>query len=101
MNEENVRNQNVSVGTTSALIAPLVHQGQRRLISIVNTSTAGEIVTISVDKTAVANAGIVLTAFGSSWSESVDSGFNPSNKEYYAIASAATATIAIHERIKA
>jgi len=101
MPREDVRNANIAVTTTQSLAAPLVHVGQRSLIVFTNTSTAGETITISVGKEATTLAGIVLTGFGSSWSESIDSGFQPSNLEYYVVASAVTATCAIHERIRA
>lgn len=48
---------------------------------------------------AVAGQGVFLYPTGS-WSESVDSAFIPSSKPIWAVASAAGATLSIHERTK-
>ena len=93
-----VRNESVAVGTTQASVAAEVGEGQRSLICFTNTSTAGETITISAGQQATAGAGIVLYPAGS-WSESNDNYFRCYAGQYYAVASAGTATMAIHERL--
>jgi len=96
---ENIRNANVAVGTSAVLVSPQLLQGQRQVITLVNTSTAGQIITLSWGQEASALSGIVLTAYGS-WSESIDSAFIPSNANIWAISSAANGTLAIQERVR-
>ena len=96
---EIIRNKSVSVGTTSVLLAPTLDIGQRDVLCVTNTSTGGQIVTISVGAPAVSGSGIVLYP-GGSWSESVDSAFIPANLDFWVVASGASASVAIHERIK-
>jgi len=97
--KENIRNASVTVGTTSILVSPSVLDDERRVIVIVNTSTGGQIVSLSWGQEAAALKGIVLTPNGS-WSESIDTAFTPNPSQVYAIASAAGGTIAVHERIR-
>lgn len=98
--KENVRNATVAVGTTSVIVAPPVLENQRRVFVATNTSTGGQTITLSWGQEAVAGSGIVLTPNGS-WSESVDSAFIPNNQQIYAVASAASGTLAVHERVLA
>jgi hypothetical protein len=96
---ERIRNSTLSVGVTSVKVSNQLYEGQRAVLVLTNTSTGGQVITIQVNEQAQATgAGIVLYP-GGSWSESVDSSFRPSNLEYWAIASAAAGTLAIHERI--
>lgn len=96
-----MRNEAVSVGTTAFQLAPLVKEGEREIISIKNTSTGGQKVTIAqgIGQTAVSGSGIVLNA-GESWVESIESTFAPSNEPYSIVADAANATIAFFERLR-
>jgi len=94
---ENIRNSNVTVGTAVVLISPPLIVGQVNTLVFVNTSTAGQIITLSLGKEASALAGIVLYPAGS-WSETVDSSFIPSNEKWTAISSAAGGTLAVHSR---
>ena len=97
---DRIRNASLAVGTTGVIIAPQLFEGQRSVLVITNTSTAGQIITLQTGEQAQAGgAGIILYPAGS-WSESIDSAFMPSNLEYWAVASAAAGTIAIQERIK-
>lgn len=92
-----VRNESVTVGTSSVSISSQVAVGQRYAISITNVSTGGQVITLSWQTPAQVNQGVVLTPNGN-WSESVDSAFIPLNTEIFAIASAAGAQVAIQER---
>ena len=95
---ENNRNVSQTIGATSAQIAPELMPGERYVISIVNTSVGGQVISISIGQEAVAGVGIVLNPSGS-WQESVDSAFRPTEKGFWAVSSAAGGTLAIHERI--
>ena len=97
---ENIRNGTQTIGTTAVIVVPPLMRGQRTALTIINTSTAGQTISRSLGEEAVAGNSIVLYP-GGSWSESRDSVFVPSNERVWAIASAAAATIAIHERVKA
>jgi len=95
---ENLRNASVSVGAASVIVAPELMPNDRRVLVITNTSTGGQNITLAWGETAVAGAGIFLTP-NSTWSESIDSGFMPSHRGVFAIASAAGGTVAVHERV--
>lgn len=97
---ENIRNATQTIGTTAAIILPTLQKGQRTALTIINTSTAGQVISLSWGPEAIAGSGIVLYP-GGSWSESRDSVFVPNNEMVWGIASAAAATIAVHERVKA
>lgn len=93
-----IRNTSVSVGTTQTSVALQLKDKQRQLITFVNTSTGGQVITLSLGEQATAGAGIILYPAGS-WSESIDSAFIPASNQWYAVSSAANATLAIQERI--
>lgn len=97
---ENVVNKTVAVGTTSVVISPTIQAPSfRKLITITNTSTAGQIITVSFGTAvAVAGEGIVIYPTGS-WYESMDSQFKPSQEQINVIASAITGSVGVHERI--
>lgn len=97
---ENNINNSVTLGVTASVISVERdnNNGKRASIIITNTSTGGEVVSIAVDSPAVAGAGIVLSP-GGVWSDSRDGGYWPTQKQITAIGSAATATIAIQERV--
>lgn len=96
---ENIRNAVQTIGTTSTQVLPRLMSGQRTALTIINTSSSGQIVSLNWGGAAEAGRGIVLYA-GGSWSESKDAVFKPSIEEVWAIASASSATIAIHERVE-
>jgi len=95
---ERVRNAQLTIGTTSSIVAPEVMGNQRRVLVLNNTSTGGQVITVSWEQEAVAGKGIVLYP-GGSWSEAVDSGYIPSPKQVYAVSSAAGGLLSIHERV--
>ena len=96
---EKIRNASVSVGTSSVLVSPELMEGERRVLVITNTSTGGQSISVSWGETAVAGRGIYLTP-NSTWSESVDSGFIPHWASVEAVSSAASGTLAVHERVR-
>lgn len=95
---EKMRNSSVAVGTSNVIVAPALQPSERRVLVITNTSTGGQNITISFGSDAIAGAGIFLTP-NSTWSESVDSGFIPSHLPIFAISSAVSGTLAVHERV--
>lgn len=95
---EHIRDVTVSVGTSNTLVSQQVNQGQRRVLVITNTSTAGQLISLAWGSEAVANEGVVLYP-GGTWQESVDGYFVPSNLYINAISSAASGSIAVHERV--
>lgn len=93
------RNQSVTVGTTQTQIAAQVLPEQRRFISVINTSTGGQAVTLAIGADAVAGAGIVLSP-GGSYSDSADgTAYFPPHFYIQAVSDVAGATLAIVERI--
>jgi hypothetical protein len=63
-----------------------------------NTSLLGETISIAVDKEAVAGSGIILYP-GGSWEQTANSGYLPPQTRITAIASVATATLALYEEV--
>ena len=96
---ENIRNGSQTIGTTSLIVVPTLLKGQRTALTIINTSTGGQVITLAWGGPALALQGIVLYP-GGSWSESREATFTPSIEQVWAISSAITGTIAIHERIE-
>jgi len=96
---ENSRNTSSTIGTTAVKIAEKLPVGIRQVIVLTNVSTTGQIITISTGGANAAGAGIPLR-IGDKWTESTDSGFNPTNEQIWAIADAANATLAVYERQK-
>lgn len=96
----NVSNKSATLSATQFLEVGRVlpAPAQRQSIVIVNTSTNGEIVYISIGQEATQNNGVALYP-GGVFAEAIDSAFIPSNDRYTVIASAATATIAYQERV--
>ena len=96
---ENIRDGSVTVGTTAVQLSLQEIPGTRNVLVITNTSTSGQQISLSWGKNAIAGKGMVLYP-GGTWSESIDNRFTPSAMEVWAISSAASGTIAIHERIE-
>lgn len=98
-NEEN-RNATATIGTTTEVICPS-REGSPTIVAarvITNTSTGGQIITLSFENEAVAGVGIVLLA-GYSFQESFDGHFIPSDRKIWAISSAAGGTLGIFEKL--
>jgi hypothetical protein len=96
--QESIRNETLTIPVTAITVSGEVHNATRSVIILTNTSLLGETITLAWGAEAAVGAGIPL-APGGFHSESMDAGFTPSGAEITAIASAATATLAIHERI--
>jgi hypothetical protein len=98
--EEIHRNASVTVGTDNTVISeernPLVNY--RKFISIINTSTAGQVINLTFTDEAGAGNGIQLNV-GGYYAESEDTGFTPTNSRICGISSAAGGTVAVAERL--
>lgn len=96
---ENILSKTQTITATSTVVLPVLRQGQRTALIVTNISTGGQTVTLNWGGEATANNGVVLYP-GGTWSESRDAAFIPSNKDVWAVASGAGATIAVHERVQ-
>jgi len=96
---ENSRNTTQTIGTTATKIGERLPIGTRIVIVFTNVSSGSQIITMSTGGANTASAGIPLRV-GDKWVESVDSRFNPSNNEWWAISDVAGATLAVYERQK-
>jgi len=96
---EPTRNESVSVGTSSSVIAQARNAAnKRKVILIRNISTGTQVVTINPGfGAAVANTGIILQV-GESYSDSTDAGYECFQGMITAISDQASATLAIYER---
>jgi len=96
--EELIRNASLTIGTEAVVVAEEQYGTKRNVLVITNTSTGGQIITISAGDQAVAGQGIVLSP-GGYYADSADSGYIPTNRRVTAISNGAGGTVAIHERI--
>jgi hypothetical protein len=95
------RNESLTVGTTAVVVSKDKENSLlRENITIINTSTGGQIITLSLDKDAVAGEGIPLSP-GGTFSDSLSANYKPSQKMISAISSASGGTISIQERLGA
>jgi hypothetical protein len=88
-----------TIPTTADVVSEAVFNGQRKVIVLTNTSVLGEVISVAINAEAKDGEGIVLQPLDR-YVESLDAGFLPSNARITAIATAATATLAIHEVIE-
>lgn len=95
--EPNINDRSVTVLTSSTLVAEQQNSGKRTFISFVNTSILGEIIYLSVGSEAKIGKGFPLSP-GGFFLEDESNNVMCSQKHYTAIATAATATLAIQER---
>lgn len=99
---ENNRNVSISVGTSNVVLCdsrnPTVNY--RSFFSIINTSTGGQVISITFTDEAGAGNGVVISP-GGYYSESISEGFTPTNERICAISSGAGGTVAVSERLKA
>jgi hypothetical protein len=93
-------NKSSTIGTDAVEVSAerANRNGVRRSIIIINTSPAGQVITIAIDNPAVAGQGIVLNV-GGLWSDNADGGYLPTQKQITAVSSAAGGTLAIQERV--
>ena len=100
MKNISVRNVSFTLATTSSRVMDtLPPNSKRKSFTIMNTSTAGELVTLGHGGDAISGKGIVLYPT-SSYGESRGADFEAYQHEITALGSAATATIAVHETIE-
>lgn len=97
----NVNDGSVTLATSNTKISEAKYGGKSKRVVLIltNTSTAGETVSISFDKEAKANQGLVIKA-GGVYSASIDSRYDIPQGRVNGIGSAATATLAFHEEIE-
>lgn len=93
------RQTSLTIGTSVSEISPETGIRQRQLIVLTNVSTGGQIIYLASGQDAALNAGIPLKV-GSSWAESIDSSFRPTNLRWTAISDLAGATLAVAERVE-
>jgi hypothetical protein len=93
------RNASVTVGTDAVIISESVNfpYEERKVLTIINSSTGGQIITVSIGDMSTANSGIPLSP-GGYYQESHDAGFTPTQAHISAISSAAGGTLSIQER---
>lgn len=91
-------NKTEVVGTTAVNVLPdrTALNEQRTALIITNSSTAGQVITLSIDSQAVDNQGIILYP-GGSWEQTANSGYLPPQKRISAISDAAAGQLSIYE----
>lgn len=91
---EETRNETATITTTAALVSTA---RPRKMYAYRNVSTSGQVITLSFNKTAIANNGIVLNS-GDIFIDSEQVGYTPFQGDISAISSASGGTLAISER---
>lgn len=94
---ETIRDDSVTIGTDSVEISTRAVPHERVELTIVNTSTAGQIISLAWGAPAVSGAGIVLYPSGT-YSASQDITTVLPNLRISAVSNAVNGSIAIHER---
>jgi len=94
------RNVGVAVDTTTTVLseAKNTNHQQRKVITIINNSSAGQIISIAIEDEAGTTIGGILNV-GGHYQESQSEDFLPTNARITAVSSAAGGTVAIMERI--
>jgi len=87
-----------TIATTSTMISEAVYNATRVAFMVKNISLAGEVIYLAIGKEAIIGQGIQLQQ-GDYIFFSRDGGYTPSQDRINAIASVATANLAIHEEI--
>lgn len=93
------RNTSLTIGTTASIVSEGIqtHNTERILITLINASTGGQVITIATGDMAENNKGVPLS-IGGVYQESKDAGFTPTQKHISAISDVAGATLSVHER---
>lgn len=94
----NSSSRSATIDTASVEVSRAMIFAKRIFFSIINTSTAGQVITITFAQAATNGAGIVLSP-GGYYAESKSDTFNPTDEQINAISSAAGGSVAITERI--
>ncbi len=97
-NQELIRNFSQTINTTPSVVAEEQYGTIRSVLVITNTSTGGQVITISPADQATAGSGVVLYP-GGQYVDAMDSGYKPTSTRITAISDVAGGLIAIHERI--
>lgn len=92
-------NQSQTIDTTSVVVSLEKDNSnfKRKSITIINTSTGGQKVSLAIGSEAGVAQGIPLNV-GGHWHDSEDGGYKPTQRQITAISDLAGATIAIQER---
>ena len=99
MENKLIRDAVLTLGATDTTISEAVYNGNRANVVLTNTSTGGEVISISIGTAAVSGQGIVLQP-NQALVFSKDSGYTPSNMRISGVDDGAgTGTLAIHEEI--
>ena len=95
------RNAKIDVGTDAVVVSKDIGQSPSKRVNIliINTSTAGQVITLAIDGVATSDEGIVLNP-GGSWSDNSDAGYKPTQKQITAISSSANGQLSIQERLE-
>lgn len=88
----------LTIGTSVVVVSDTQTFSRRILFSLINTSTAGQVISIAFNSDAVNGQGIVLSP-GGYYAESEDIQFKPTNEQITAVSSAAGGTLAVTERV--
>lgn len=91
-------NKAVTISTTNVVLSEERGNDERTFLSIVNTSTGGQVISVAFGQEAVALSGVVLYP-GGVYSESREAGFRMTQHNVTAISSGAGGTVAVSERI--
>jgi len=94
----NSTDRSISVGTDVVVISEPKQNAERVNITFVNTSTGGQVITVSTSGDAVAGAGLVLYSGGSNEKQKT-SNLPIIQSRITAISSAAGGTLAVHEEV--
>jgi len=97
---ETSRNEVETIGTTAEVVSIEKNNanGRRVAIILMNNSTGGQHISLAIDAEAMDGKGIHLIP-GGSWSDTMDGGYYPTQKQISAVADGAGATLVIYERI--
>jgi len=96
--EINSSDRSVTVGTDTVVISEERRNGERVNITFVNTSTSGQVITVSTSGDAVAGSGLVLYAGGSNEKQKT-SNLPIIQSRITAVSSAVGGTLAVHEEV--
>jgi len=99
MRNKLINDKVLTIAATNTVVSEAVYNGEREIIFLKNTSTAGEVISVSIGTEAVNGQGIVLSP-GDYQAFSKDAGYTPSNLRINAVDDGAgTGTLAVHEEI--
>ena len=96
------RNEAFTFSSTNSVIVSEIKNTlcYRSSLILINTSTGGESITISVGQPVIASGSGVLIQPGGYWQDSEESKYLPTQEIVYVKPSVATATLSIQERVR-